>query len=393
MTAAIRIGISGWRYTPWRGQFYPADLPQRRELEYASRVLSTIEINGSFYSLQRPECYASWYADTPPDFVFAVKGGRFITHMRKLRNVEEPLANFFASGLFNLKEKLGPILWQFPPIFKYDRARIEPFLEMLPHDTRAACALARKRSAWMKGRTRLAIDENRELRHAIEIRNESFLEPSFVELLRDHNIALVIAETAGRWPLVHDITADFVYLRLHGDKELYRSGYSNQALERWARRIRAWHAGSEPDDVRKVIPEPAIPAADGQRSGRKRSALGRTAVGLSRPTVPADRSASSSASRPVRERDVYCFFDNTDVKLRAPVDAQTLMRLLGLTPGPGLELERRKPGGRAIRNPGSAATPVARAERRSARGGRARAPKPARRVSARPVPRERIAAR
>jgi uncharacterized protein YecE (DUF72 family) len=385
MAAAIRIGISGWRYTPWRGQFYPADLPQRRELEYASRVLSTIEINGSFYSLQRPECYASWYADTPPGFVFAVKGGRFITHMRKLRNVEEPLANFLASGLFNLKEKLGPILWQFPPIFKYDRARIEPFLEMLPHDTRAACALARKRSAWMKGRTRLAIDENRELRHAIEIRNESFLDPSFIELLRAHNIALVIAETAGRWPMVHDITADFVYLRLHGDKELYRSGYSDKALERWARRIRAWSAGSEPGDVRKVIETDTVrttpagasrPAGDDRRSGQKQS----TRAG--RPGPPRS---------PAKERDVYCFFDNTDVKLRAPVDAQKLMRLLGLTPGPGLELERRKhstrTGQRRPLRPGAPQTARAAAKPGPRVSARLRG------VSARPGPRERIAAR
>jgi uncharacterized protein YecE (DUF72 family) len=340
MAAAIRIGISGWRYTPWRGQFYPAALPQSRELEYASRVLSTIEINGSFYSLQRPECYAGWYAQTPPGFVFAVKGGRFITHMLKLRNVEQALANFFASGLFNLKEKLGPILWQFPPVFKYNRARIEPFLEMLPRDTRAACALARKRAAWMKGRTRLAIDANRELRHAFEIRNESFLEPSFIELLRDHNTALVIAETAGQWPMVHDITADFVYLRLHGDKELYRSGYGEKALERWARRIRCWSEGSEPDDAKKVL-------------DRKPPAM--------------------------KERDVYCFFDNTDVKLRAPVDAQNLMRLLGLPPGPGLELERRKP------------SRGDRAAAKSRRGGSDTAP--ARRLNARHAPRERIAAR
>jgi uncharacterized protein YecE (DUF72 family) len=302
MAAAVRIGISGWRYEPWRGQFYPPDLPQRRELEYASRVLSSIEINGSFYSLQRPECYSSWYADTPPGFMFAVKGGRYITHMLKLRNCGEALANFLASGLFNLKEKLGPILWQFPPMFKYDRARLEPFLDMLPHDTQAACAIARRRAAWMKGRTRLAIDENRPLRHAIEIRHESFLDSSFIELLRAHNIALVIAETAGLWPMIHDITADFVYLRLHGDKELYRSGYSDKALERWARRIRTWSTGGEPDDARKVL----------------------------------NRKPPSS-----NERDIYCYFDNTDVKLRAPIDAQTLMRKLGLQPGPGLELERR----------------------------------------------------
>jgi uncharacterized protein YecE (DUF72 family) len=280
--AKIRIGISGWRYPPWRGTFYPKDLPQHAELRYASSILPVIEINGSFYSLQRPSSYAQWYAHTPDDFVFTVKAPRYITHIRRLRDIEAPVANFLASGLFNLREKLGPILWQFPPSFKYEPQRMQRFLELLPHDTRAALALARRRDAWMKGRTRLAIDAQRRLRHAIEIRHESFLEPSFIELLRAYNVALVIAETARKWPMPLDITADFVYMRLHGDKELYRSGYSSKALGRWARRIRAWHAGE----------------------GARRKA-----------------------------RDIYCFFDNTDVKLRAPFDAQSLMRKLGLEPG------------------------------------------------------------
>ena len=292
--ARIRIGISGWRYEPWRGNFYPADLPLRDELSYASQIFPTIEINGSFYSLQRPESYTAWHAATPRDFVFAVKGGRYITHMRKLRDIERPLANFFASGLFNLREKLGPILWQFPPNFRYDRERMARFFDMLPADTSAALALARKRDARMKGRSRLAIDTPRPLRHAVEIRNETFLDGAFVQQLRDHNIALVIAETARKWPLTNDITADFAYLRLHGDKELYRSGYSDRALDRWARRIAAWHRGGECDEPVKIVP-------------------------LKPPTR--------------RPRDVFCFFDNTDVKLRAPVDAQALMRKLGLKAG------------------------------------------------------------
>ena len=289
--ATIRIGISGWRYAPWRGPFYPADLPQRAELQYASRRFPTIEINGSFYSLQRPESYAQWYAETPRDFVFAVKGGRYITHMLRLRGIEEALANFFASGLFNLREKLGPILWQFPPNFRYDRERMEHFFRLLPRDTDAARARARRRSAWMKGRVRLAIDAQRPLRHAVEVRHESFRDPSFVDLLREQRIALVVAETAGQWPMAQDVTADFIYMRLHGDKELYRSGYSDRALSRWAQRIQAWHAGSEPADAQRV-------AAGG----------------------PPSRGA----------RDIYCYFDNTDVKLRAPVDAQSLMRKLGV---------------------------------------------------------------
>jgi uncharacterized protein YecE (DUF72 family) len=289
--ATTRIGISGWRYEPWRGTFYPKDLPQRAELEYASARLPVIEINGSFYSLQRPQSYASWYADTPADFMFTVKGPRYITHMRRLRDVEAPLANFLASGVFNLKEKLGPILWQFPPNFKYDPERFENFLKLLPHDTQSAAAVAHKHDDWMKGRSQLKVDAARPMRHAVEIRHESFLEPSFVDLLREYQVALVIAETARTWPMTQDITADFVYMRLHGDKELYRSGYSDKSLDRWAKRISAWQKGSEPADAEKI-------------SSKK----------------PPTRAA----------RDVYCFFDNTDVKLRAPFDAQTLMGKLGM---------------------------------------------------------------
>jgi uncharacterized protein YecE (DUF72 family) len=290
--AEIRIGISGWRYPPWRGAFYPIDLPQRLELWYASRILSTIEINGSFYSLQRPEYYAQWYADTPREFVFTVKGGRFITHMKRLQDVTAPLANFFASGIFNLREKLGPILWQLPPSFRYDRARLAGFFESLPHDTSAALRLARRRDSRLKGRARLAIDAQRPIRHALEVRHESFRDPDFIALLREHGIALVIAETAKKWPMLQDVTADFVYLRLHGDKELYKSGYGPAALARWATRIAAWHGGTRPLDANEVTPQPAP-----------------------------------------QPRDVFCFFDNTDVKLRAPIDAQSLMRKLGLQPG------------------------------------------------------------
>ena len=287
--ATIRIGISGWRYKPWRGTFYPKRLPQHQELKFASSILRTIEINGSFYSLQRPASYAKWYADTPQDFEFTVKGPRYITHMLRLRDVEAPLANFLASGLFNLRDKLGPVLWQFPPNFKYDRERMARFLALLPRDTETALALARGRDEFMKGRTRLTIDANRRMRHAIEIRNDSFLNSGFVDLLREHNVALVIAETARRWPMTQDITSDFVYMRLHGDKELYKSGYSDRALSRWAQRIECWHRGSEPKGALKI--------------SRKR---------------PPSK----------RPRDIYCFFDNTDVKLRAPFDAQTLARKL-----------------------------------------------------------------
>ncbi|HEV7716049.1 MAG TPA: DUF72 domain-containing protein [Steroidobacteraceae bacterium] len=299
--ASIRVGISGWRYAPWRGTFYPDDLTQKDELSFAASKLPIIEINGSFYSLQRPSSYALWYAQTPKNFMFSIKGPRFITHMRKLRDVEKPLANFFASGVLGLKDKLGPVLWQFPPSFRYDAERFERFFDLLPHDTEAAARLARKRESRMKGRALLATDAKRTLRHAVEIRHDSFLDVSFIELLRAHNIALVVAETARRWPMTHDVTADFIYMRLHGDKELYKSGYGDKALDKWARRIEAWHRGSEPRDAVRI----------GARRAPSRKA-----------------------------RDVYCFFDNTDVKLRAPFDAQRLMSRLRVKYRPRLSKDQ-----------------------------------------------------
>jgi uncharacterized protein YecE (DUF72 family) len=287
----IRIGVSGWRYAPWRGVFYPADLPQRAELEYSSRCFSSIEINGSFYSLQSPKSWQAWYEATPEDFMFTVKGPRYITHMRRLKDVEQPLANFFASGIFNLREKLGPILWQFPPNFAFDIDRLASFLKLLPCDLKEAAACGRKRDAFMRGRDALRISANRPIRHAIEVRHDSFKDPRFVRLLRKHNVALVIAESARRWPMLQDITADFVYLRLHGDKKVYSSGYSPKALQRWADRIATWAGGGEPTDALKIDTE----------------------------------------AKPIRKvRPVYCFFDNTDEKLRAPADAKALMKILGL---------------------------------------------------------------
>ena len=286
----ILIGISGWRYEPWRGVFYPPGLAQARELEYAARFLPTIEINGSFYSLQRPASYAAWYAATPPGFVFAVKGNRFLTHMLKLRGIEKPLANVLASGMFALREKLGPILWQFPPQLRFEPDKVERFLSLLPHDTAQALAMARGHDERMAGRALLEIDAVRPLRHAVEIRHESFRSPDFIALLRKYGVALVVADTAGRWPDFEDVTADFVYIRLHGEHELYASGYEDDALERWAARIRAWSAGKQPEDARLV---------------------------------------SAQAPPRVKSRDVYCYFDN-DIKVRAPFDAKRLIELLGL---------------------------------------------------------------
>ena len=289
----VRIGISGWRYPPWRGLFYPRGLPQRSELAFASRMLPTIEINGSFYSLQRPESYEQWHDETPDDFVFSVKGPKYITHMRRLKDVHAPLANFLASGVFQLRAKLGPILWQFPPHLPFVAERFERFFELLPHDTDAALALARQHDHRFDGRVALAIDRKRPLRHAVEIRHASFVDPAFIALLRKHHMALVVADTAGRWPLLEDLTADFVYLRLHGDEELYASGYGDAALDRWKERIDTWRKGRQIGDARLASP----------KAGPRRA-----------------------------RRDVFCYFDN-DVKVHAPYDAAHLAARLGLPTG------------------------------------------------------------
>src|ERR1700754_1160973 len=198
--ATTRIGISGWRYAPWRGVFYPTDLTQRDELAFAARAFPTIELNGSFYSLQRPESYRQWYEATPRGFVFAVKGPRFITHMRRLRDIEKPMANFFASGVLALREKLGPILWQFPPNFRFDAGLFERFLAMLPKSAAAASTLGRGHNSHLRREAHLDVGRNHRLRHAVEIRHESFVDPAFIALLRKYGVAFVVADTAGKFP-------------------------------------------------------------------------------------------------------------------------------------------------------------------------------------------------
>lgn len=289
--AAIHIGISGWRYTPWRGDFYPEGLTQKRELQFASRAVNSIEINGSFYALQTPKRYAEWYADTPEDFMFSVKAPRYITHILRLREVHKPMANFFASGLLELQEKLGPILWQFPPSFTFDPALFEAFLADLPTDTVQAATLARQHEPRLNGKASLQAHGKRALRHAVEIRHKSFAVPEFVQMLARHGVALVVADTAGKWPYLEDVTANFLYLRLHGDKQLYASGYTDEALERWGDRIERWAHGKQPADAHLVDPQ------------RKPSAR--------------------------KQREVFCFFDN-DIKVRAPFDARHLLGRFGL---------------------------------------------------------------
>ncbi len=270
----VRVGISGWTYAPWRGDFYPPGLAHRLELSYAAGRLNSIEINGSFYALQRPTSYLSWAAQTPDDFVFTVKGGRFITHMKRLRDTESTLANFFGSGVLALGAKLGAVLWQLPPTLPFEEALLRDFLAALPRTTAAAARLAAGHDERIRDRAWTTTDTDRPLRHALEVRHDSFRHPRFAELLRAEQVGLVVADTAGKWPQLFDVTSDFVYVRLHGAEELYTSGYDAAALEVWGARVLDWRD-----------------------------------AGL----------------------DVFVYFDN-DVKVRAPYDAMALAARLGLRP-------------------------------------------------------------
>jgi uncharacterized protein YecE (DUF72 family) len=269
----VRVGISGWTYAGWRGDFYPRGLPQREELRYAAERLGSVEINGSFYSLQRPSSYAAWREQTPDGFVFAVKGGRFVTHMKRLRDVETPLANFFASGVLALGPKLGPLLWQLPPTLGYDAERLAAFLSLLPRTTSAAAEMAARHDERVADRAWITTDADRPVRHALEVRHASYQTPAFLDVMRAHDVAVVTADTAGKWPVIEAPTADFRYVRLHGAEELYTSGYTDEALDAWATKLRSWG----------------------------------------------------------EECDVFVYFDN-DVKVRAPFDAMALMSRLGLHP-------------------------------------------------------------
>ena len=270
----VRIGISGWTYPRWRGTFYPKGLPQRQELRYASERMNSVEINGSFYSLQRRSSFEAWAASVPEDFVFAVKGGRFITHMKKLSGIETPLANFLASGVLALDQKLGPILWQLPPSLGFNADRMDAFLAQLPRSAGSAAEIATHHDQRIPDDRALtkAVHPRYRLRHAIEPRHESFRTPEFYRLLRRYKMALVISDNPGKWPILTEITTDLMYVRLHGHDQLYVSGYSDHELDEWAAKIRSWTE---------------------------------------------------------RGCDVYVYFDN-DAKVHAPFDAMSLMERLGV---------------------------------------------------------------
>jgi uncharacterized protein YecE (DUF72 family) len=271
-SAGVHIGISGWNYAGWRGLFYPPGLPHKDELAFASRNVDSIEINGSFYSLLRPNSVERWRDETPDDFIFALKGSRFITHMKRLSNVAAALANFYASGLLAFGSKLGPILWQLPPSFAFDAARLSAFFTCLPRTTSEAARLAKRHDERLTGRAYTRASLDLPLRYALEVRHPSFHDPDFFALLREYRVALCIADSAKRYPDFDEVTADFVYVRLHGATKLYASGYARRTLERWAARIGQWRERAD-------------------------------------------------------TRDVFVYFDN-DAKVRAPFDARTLMDMV-----------------------------------------------------------------
>lgn len=259
-----RVGISGYVYQGWRGRFYPNDLPARRWLEYASRQFDTIELNGTFYSMKSPAIFERWAGETPRDFVFAVKGSRFITHNLKLRNAERALGNFFASGVLALGARTGPFLWQLPATYGFTAERVREFMAMLPRSSTRAESLAKRHDARVPVPLTRAVARVR-YRHAFEVRHPSFFCEEFYALLRAHGFALVLADTAGRFPYAEELTASFVYVRLHGSRQLYVSGYTDAELDAWAAKVRRWR----------------------------------------------------------RTHDVYVYFDN-DAKVHAPFDAQRL---------------------------------------------------------------------
>jgi uncharacterized protein YecE (DUF72 family) len=243
--------------------------------------MNSIEINGTFYSLQRPESYRKWHDATPDDFVFSLKGPKYMTHMKKLVDVRQPLSNFFASGPLILGKKLGPILWQFPPFFRFNADKLEEFMQMLPKTSVEASEFAHEHNMKKKDWIWTEAVAETEFRYAFEVRHHSFLVPEFVKLLRKYNVAFVYADSAGKWPYAEDLTSDLVYIRLHGAEELYASGYSEDQLDWWAERIRLWAAGKQPEDAVKL---------------------------------------SDKDYKPGKKRSVHVYFDN-DIKVHAPFDA------------------------------------------------------------------------
>jgi uncharacterized protein YecE (DUF72 family) len=229
----IHVGVGGWTFEPWRGEFYPKGHPQKRELEYASRKLTSIEINGTYYGSQKPESFSKWHDETPDDFIFALKGSRFTTNRRVLAEAGSSIERFFSTGVLNLKNKLGPINWQFMATKRFDPEDFEGFLKLLPKSV-----------------------EGHEIRHAVEVRHNSFRTADFIALAREYGVAIVIAADSD-YPQIADVTAPFVYARIMGTKEAEVAGYAKAAIDTWVERARTWAAGGTPDGLETVAAKPA----------------------------------------------------------------------------------------------------------------------------------------
>ena len=271
----ISIGIGGWTYEPWRETFYPPDLPAKRELEYASRQLTAIEVNGTYYSTMRPETFARWHDETPDDFVFSLKANRFATNRRVLAEAGESIERFVGSGLARLGDKLGPIVWQFAPTKKFDPEDFEGFVKLLPPEV-----------------------EGRPLRHVLDVRHASFMTPGFLEIARRHRCGSVITDSPD-YPSFANLTADFVYLRLMQCESQRETGYAPEVLDAWAACAQAWAEGRQPENL---------------------------------PLVEGDKDAP-----PAQPRDVFMFMIN-GAKERAPAAAmEVIARVGGARPGPAAD--------------------------------------------------------
>jgi uncharacterized protein YecE (DUF72 family) len=266
----IRVGIGGWTYEPWRGTFYPPGLPQARELSYACSQLTSIEINGTFYRTQKPETFRKWAEETPDGFVFSLKGPRYATNRSRLAEAGSSIARFLESGVTELGPKLGPILWQFAPTKRFEEEDFGSFLDLLPRTV-----------------------DGHVIRHAVEVRHDSFAAPAFVALLRKQRIPVVYAD-ADKFPAIADLTGDFVYARLQRSSEGEPTGYAPEALDQWAQRFQTWAAGGEPDDLPRAEPR------------------------------------SETGKGP--ERDCFVYFIS-GAKVRAPAAAKALLQRLGSEPG------------------------------------------------------------
>lgn len=282
----IRIGISGWSYREWRGSFYPDDLHHDEELRYAAKAFDSIEINGTFYSLTDPQTCRRWAAAAPRGHKYALKGSRYITHIKRLKEAQQALANFFASGILELGDHLGPVLWQLPPDLGFDSSRVSDFLDLLPHHTRDAVSLARNHDDRVAD-VSFGDGSSHRIRHALEVRHKSFMCEEMARLASRYGTALCFSHSS-EWPYLEELTAGFVYVRLHGPEELYASEYGGTRLEAWARRILTWRDGREPEDAARI--------SELQPPKRK-------------------------------ERDVYVYFDNTAFG-HAPSDASKLREIL-----------------------------------------------------------------